>query len=113
MSPMQRLAKNIGGYKGETIDIQNVLRDIDVLAQRTNWISQPIIVSESLIIPAYHRSSVSGQKHIYISAGIHGDEPATPLAVLKLFQENRWPEPLNLWIIPCLNPMGFALNRRE
>ena len=110
---MQRLAKNIGGYKGETIDIQSVLRDIDTLAQRTNWTRQPITVSEALTLPAYHKSSASGQKQIYISAGIHGDEPASPLAVLKLFQENRWPEHLNIWMIPCLNPRGFELNRRE
>src|SRR5207248_10209766 len=62
-------------YKGETIDIQDVLRNIDALAQRTNWTRQPIAVSESLTIPSYHRSSPTGQKHIYISAGIHGDEP--------------------------------------
>ena len=113
LSPMQRLAKNIGGYKGETIDIQDILRNIDALAQRTNWTLRPIAVSESLTIPSYHRGSATGQKHIYISAGIHGDEPATPLAVLKLFQDNQWPEHLNIWIIPCLNPMGFVLNRRE
>ena len=110
---MQRLAKNIGGYKGETIDIKSVLRDIDTLARQTNWTPEPISVSESLILPAYHKSWASGQKHIYISAGIHGDEPASPLAVLKLFQESQWPEHLNIWIIPCLNPKGFELNRRE
>jgi len=110
---MQRLAKNIGGYKGETIDIQNVLREIEGLAQRTNWGPAPMMVSESLTIPAYHRGSATGQKQIYISAGIHGDEPASPLAVLKLFQDNRWPDHLNIWIVPCLNPQGFVLNRRE
>ncbi len=99
---MQRLQKNIGGYKGETIDIHAVLREIDALALRTNWTPEPIIVSERLTLPAYHKSSPSGQKHLYISAGIHGDEPASPLAVLKLFQENQWPAHLNLWIIPCL-----------
>src|SRR5436305_12255254 len=110
---MQRVAKNIGGYKGETINIRDVLRDIDALAERTNWESKPIVVSASLTIPAYHRSSATGQKQICISAGIHGDEPATPLAVLKLFQDNRWPEHLNLWVVPCLNPLGFTLNTRE
>src|SRR5438445_3094465 len=110
---MQRLDENIGGYKGETIDIQNVLRAIDELARRTDWAPDQIVVSESVTIPAYHRSSAVAQKHIYISAGIHGDEPASALAVLKLFQANRWPKDLNLWIIPCLNPMGFILNRRE
>jgi len=106
---MQRLALNIGGYKGETIDIDHVLRDIDSLALRTGWSPDPITGS----VPAYHKPSRSGDKHVYISAGIHGDEPAGPLAVLKLFQENRWPDDLNLWIIPCLNPMGFVLKRRE
>jgi len=110
---MQRLARNIGGYKGETIDIQPVLGDIDTLAARTGWMPQPIIVSESLTLPAYHKPSSAGQKRIYISAGIHGDEPAGPLALLKLFQENQWPEHLNIWIIPCLNPKAFALNTRE
>jgi len=50
---------------------------------------------------------------IYISTGIHGDEPAGPLAARRLLQENAWPAGLNLWLCPCLNPIGFALNRRE
>ena len=110
---MQRLARNIGGYKGETIDIQKVLRDIDALALRTNWQPHPLTISSSLTIPTYYRASATGQKHVYISAGIHGDEPASPLAMLKLFQDGIWPEHLNLWLIPCLNPVGFVLNQRE
>jgi predicted deacylase len=47
-----------------------------------------------------------------MSAGIHGDEPSGPLAVLRLLQENRWPE-TNVWLIPCLNPAGFRRNTRE
>src|SRR4030095_3651569 len=109
---MQRLARNIGGYKGETIDIHKFLGDIDQLAQQMAWEAEPIVVSDALTIPAYRRSSSSGQKHIYISAGIHGDETARPLAALKLFQDDRWPADLNLWLIPCLNPLGFVQNRR-
>ncbi len=52
-------------------------------------------------------------KRVYLSTGIHGDEPAGPLAVRRLLQENRWPEDLGLWLCPCLNPSGFPLNRRE
>ena len=52
------------------------------------------------------------EKHLYISTGIHGDEPAGPLAVRKLFQDNQWPSDLNLWLIPCLNPLGFVQNAR-
>ncbi len=55
----------------------------------------------------------AGVKRVYLSSGIHGDEPAGPLAVRRLLQENRWPENLALWLCPCLNPSGFPLNRRE
>lgn len=108
---MERLARNVGGYKGETIDIEGILRDVDELAGRTGWLPESLKLSTGPL-PAYRKIG-TGQKHIYISAGIHGDEPASPLAVLKLFQDNRWPEHLNLWLIPCLNPKGFALKRRE
>ncbi len=50
---------------------------------------------------------------IYISTGIHGDEPAGPLAALRLIQENHWPENAEIFLLPCLNPIGFTLNRRE
>src|SRR3989442_978092 len=109
---MQRLARNIGGYKGETIDVHSVLREIDALAHQTGWEAEPIIVSENISVPAYRKIASLSEKHLYISAGIHGDEPAGPLAVQKLFQENQWPTDLNLWLIPCLNLLGFVQNAR-
>ena len=63
--------------------------------------------------PAYHRPGRSAGNRIYLSSGIHGDEPAGPLAMLQLFLRDEWPEDLNLWVVPCLNPEGFRLNRRE
>jgi murein peptide amidase A len=61
--------------------------------------------------------SPSGNTHdasrIYISTGIHGDEPAGPLAVRQLLHENQWPENASLAVIPCLNPTGLRLNRLE
>ncbi len=44
---------------------------------------------------------------------MHGDEPAGPLAVLRLLQEDDWPGDAAIWLCPCLNPTGFPLNRRE
>jgi hypothetical protein len=109
---MQRLALNIGGYRGETIDIQTVLKDIDALARKRFGSRN----RSSFLTPSLFRLTEkfphTAQKHIYISAGIHGDEPAGPLAVLRLFQDNKWPAHLNLWLIPCLNPLGFVHNRR-
>jgi murein peptide amidase A len=110
---MQRLGLNVDAYKGETINITQVLYDIEQLAATTGWERDPINVTEKNLLPAFRRLPANPRRQIYLSSGMHGDEPAGPLAVLELFRQNRWPDDLGLWIIPCLNPSGFLLNRRE
>ena len=114
---MQKLGKNHGGYHGETIDIRAVLRDIAIAAQKYGWHSETFHeAGEFKWLALHRRSEARSQKpeiRIYISAGIHGDEPAGPLAVLKLIQEDRWPENVEIFLLPCLNPVGFTLNKRE
>lgn len=115
---MQRLGKNKGGYFGETMDIGVVLRDITTTALTHGWNSDTFCETDGHQLLALHRKastvrSSSLPSRVYISAGIHGDEPAGPLAALQLLRENVWPAHLDLWLCPCLNPAGFALNRRE
>ena len=62
---------------------------------------------------ALQRQTPGARRNLYLSTGIHGDEPAGPAAVQCLLEENRWPSDANLFLCPCLNPSGFALNRRE
>lgn len=50
---------------------------------------------------------------VYVSTGIHGDEPAGPVAVERLFAADLWPQGADLTVCPCLNPGGFQLNTRE
>lgn len=114
---MQRLGKNSGGYFGETIAIAEVLRACATAAQAHGWVVEEIPVASGASLSAFKRlglhSSATGAQRIYLSAGIHGDEPAGPLAALRLLEENRWPPNLDLWFCPCLNPSGFEMNRRE
>jgi predicted deacylase len=50
---------------------------------------------------------------IYLSAGIHGDEPAGPLALLELLRRGCF-TPAAHWILcPALNPVGLAAGTRE
>ena len=139
---VQRLGKNLGGYFGETIDIEAVLKDCVAAARTHGWTVEEIPAAPKLNLLALTRtssrithlsstasakedlSSIASAKEdhasritnsalrIYISAGIHGDEPAGPLAVRQLLSENQWPADVNLWLCPCLNPAGCALNRR-
>jgi murein peptide amidase A len=112
---VQRFGKNLSGYTGETIDITAVQRDCVAAAQAHGWTIGEIRPAPALILGLTRRATRPTPRAscIYISTGIHGDEPGGPLAVRQLLQANAWPPGLNLWLCPCLNPTGFALNRRE
>jgi predicted deacylase len=111
---MEKLGKNHGGYHGETIDIRAVLRDIKSSAQAHGWSAELFYKTDDLELFALHRLSLVTRhsSRIYLSTGIHGDEPAGPLAALKLIRENHWPAGAEIFLIPCLNPDGFVLNTR-
>jgi hypothetical protein len=127
---VERLGKNHGGYHGETIDIRAVLRDVEIAAQQRGWTSETFSQQGEFNLLALHRPPLSlrtpstlrsrataedgrSALRIYLSTGIHGDEPAGPFAGLRLLQENKWPANAELWFCPCLNPDGFVLNSRE
>lgn len=110
---MPRLGRNKGRYEGERIEIQQVLREAGQLALRTGWERDTLLASAGVDLPAFRRTAPTARRQLYISAGIHGDEPAGPLAVLRLLQENAWPRDCSLWVVPCLNPTGFVRNSRE
>ena len=58
-----------------------------------------------------HLQSTGG---IYISAGIHGDEPAGAEALITWAEENADRlHKLPLLLLPCLNPWGLINNRRH
>lgn len=50
---------------------------------------------------------------VYLSAGIHGDEPAGPLAALRLMQAGFFSNCFNWMICPALNPGGLSMGMRE
>lgn len=50
---------------------------------------------------------------VYASAGIHGDEPAGPLALLEMMRTGSFSEKYHWLICPALNPGGLAMGRRE
>ncbi len=103
---MQRLGKNIGGYRGDSIVIEDVLQKIALIAEQKKWKAlQPFA--------AYCREPATVRNRIYVSTSIHGDEPAGSLAALQLIEDDAWPADAALWLCPCLNPTGFPLNTRE
>jgi hypothetical protein len=109
---VQRTGGNRDGYSGERIEIDAVLTDVDAFARETGWTCDRLAVGEGVRLQMWRRKGRVGGKRVYVSAGIHGDEPAGPLAIRQLFQENRWREDVDFWVCPCLNPTGFARGTR-
>jgi hypothetical protein len=50
---------------------------------------------------------------IYLSAGIHGDEPAPPLALLSMIESGDFDHRAIWFLCPLMNPAGFAQGTRE
>lgn len=111
---MQKLGRNLGGYYGETIDIRAILREIESSAPALGWKMEVFHTNGDFNWIALRRppQRTENASRIHISAGTHGDEPAGPLAALRLIQENQWPDDVEILLLPCLNPFGFTANQR-
>jgi hypothetical protein len=64
-------------------------------------------------LSALTKRTVGPRPRIYLSAGIHGDEPAPPLALLRLLECGFFDARAIWFICPLLNPVGLALGTRE
>src|SRR5436189_3342102 len=98
---VERLWKNVQGYYGETIDIAAVTRDCVLTARQQGWKVTSLRVSDKIELFALFRPAsrpVANPFRLYISAGIHGDEPAGPLATRQLLQDNLWPAEMEIRI---------------
>jgi len=65
------------------------------------------------LIALSRKSTTAKAQNIYLSSGIHGDEPAGTLALLQLLQDDALPRRHNYWICPVLNPSGLEARIRE
>lgn len=110
---MQPLGKNIGGYFGEGIDIDEVVAATVRDAEMHGWDTDVFLDAPDCRLIALHRVFGRPKRRLYFSAGMHGDEPAGPLAAFRLFSDNIWPTDTEIWFCPCLNPTGFRANKRE
>ncbi len=88
------------------LDPDKLLADFDAEAKKRGFGREEIASG----IPAYTRSAAGPL--VLVSAGIHGDEPASPLAALAFLAQNPAPE-INWLLTPLLNPSGIALGSRE
>mgnify|MGYP006274323687 CR=1 FL=1 len=102
-------------------DVEEYLDRIRAQAKRALFEVKPIGFIEGFPLLVLRRPGQTPDQEplasptatVYLSAGVHGDEPAGPLALLRLFQQ-RWFSPDIEWtVFPLLNPTGMSLGKRE
>lgn len=89
---------------------KNILK----LAEKESFAIETIYNNKPAPIIALARTSTfANSLNIYISSGIHGNEPAGPLTIERLLAEGYFKDEINWHLIPMLNPQGLALGTRE
>jgi predicted deacylase len=89
------------------------LREFSAAARAAGFSAERFGQVQGYPLAAYTKSSPTPRPRIYLSAGIHGDEPAPPRALLQLLQEGSLDDRYGWSICPLLNPAGMAAGTRE
>lgn len=62
---------------------------------------------------AYTKRTPGRRPRVYVSTGMHADEPAPPWALLRLLEEGCFDGRCTWFLCPLLNPTGFPKKTRE
>ena len=94
--------------------MDHLLRRWKRVARQAGWAVEVLAEEGGHPLLALSSQGIKDQRaSLYLSAGIHGDDPAGVVGLLEWVEENvaalgDW----NLVIFPCLNPWGLAQNSR-
>lgn len=101
------------GYLRGTFDVGKYQRAVQVAAQDAGFVVEHCYSRLPVPLLALRRVCPAPKATLYLSAGMHGDEPAGALAVLRMLKLDLLPRDMSWTVFPLLNPIGMAVNRRE
>ena len=111
----KRCGKNKDGYRGTSIDLDNILGQLEDQSKAEGWKSEHLHFGntsrESLLFQ--ESRDTHHQRRVLISGGIHGDEPATTAAIAQLILKDELRGGISYYVFPCLNPTGMRRGVRE
>jgi hypothetical protein len=101
-------------YLGPPLDVPRFFADLPPAAQAAGFVVEKYGEAAGWPLLALKRAAPRAEAPvIYLSSGIHGDEPAGPLALLRLLNEQYFTDDCHWLICPALNPGGLAAKTRE
>lgn len=94
-------------------EVARYLEDFQAAAATAGGRIEQFGAVEGFPLLAWTKRTAGPRPRIYLSAGLHGDEPAPPLALLSLLREGFFDHRANWFICPVLNPVGLQRGTRE
>ncbi|HLP24089.1 MAG TPA: M14 family metallocarboxypeptidase [Acidobacteriota bacterium] len=85
----------------------------DAAARAAGFAAEQFGEIHGFALNAYIKRASPDTPRLYLSSGMHGDEPAPPWAVLRLVETGFFDARASWWVCPILNPTGLALGTRE
>ena len=109
------MSKNqpVSAVKAPPNDVPALTAEWESAAQEAGFRKEPMGRTESGPLIAFTKRALGVKPRIYLSAGIHGDEPAPPRALLALVRSGVFDERATWFLCPLLNPDGLARGTRE
>jgi len=101
------------GYLRGTFDTLRFQRAVQVAAQEAGFVVEHCYGTEPEPLLALRRVCLTPKANLFVSTGVHGDEPAGPLTILRMLKQDSLPHDMTLTVFPLLNPRGMAANKRE
>ena len=95
------------------------MRDYAEVTERLKHVNVPVeLIGTAHNYPIYQihlAPIIDTPKHVLITGGMHGDEPAGVEAVLQFLERDNTAlrNKFSFLIIPCINPYGYVHNTRE
>uniref|UniRef100_UPI00404B453D M14 family metallopeptidase n=1 Tax=Cephaloticoccus sp. TaxID=1985742 RepID=UPI00404B453D len=104
---------NSTGKPGSSLNVHELIGDIETAALAQGFRVETFGRIGEFPLIALTRRNPGPRPRIYISAGLHGDEPAPPLALLTMLRAGFFSNNANWFICPVLNPEGLQAATRE
>lgn len=103
----------MSAVKAAPVDPQALAARLEAAGARAGFRLEAFGESGGFPLIALTKRTPGPRPRIYLSSGIHGDEPAPPLALLSLIESGEFDARAVWFICPMLNPGGLARGTRE
>lgn len=95
------------------LDPAELVARFRAIAAAHGFREEPMGESGGVPLLAFTRRARRPGPRIYVSAGVHGDEPAAPVALLAACQQGVFDDRATWFLVPMINPTGFSRHQRD